>query len=69
MMHFDRFDICAAYNMYSMLWGGDGCAYENRIQVRLSRIRYRPSHSEESDISRAPSADKVWSAYSARRQT
>ena len=44
-MYFDRFDICAAYNMYSILWGHD--AYTNGIQARLARIEYRPSHSEE----------------------
>lgn len=44
-MTFDRFDICAAYNMYWVLWGGD--SYANAIGSRLSTIRYRPSHSEE----------------------
>jgi hypothetical protein len=47
MAEFDRFDIYAAYNVYSMLWGGDGCTYENTIQVRLSRLKYRPADSEQ----------------------
>lgn len=46
-MGFNRFDICAAFNVYSMLWGGDGCDYENTIQVRLSRLEYRPATSEQ----------------------
>lgn len=47
MAHFDRWDVCAAYNMYATLWGGDGCAYENRVQRRLSKLAYRASSSEE----------------------
>ena len=44
-MHFDRFDICAAYNLFSCLWGWD--TYTHGIQVRLSRIQYRPAPLEE----------------------
>lgn len=45
MPYFDRFDICAAYNMFSILWGWD--AYTHGIQCRLSRLKYKPSCSEE----------------------
>lgn len=43
--HFDRFDICAAYNLYAMLYGHDD--YTNRIQARLAKLNYRPSRSDE----------------------
>jgi hypothetical protein len=43
MCEFNRDDICAAYAMYAILWGGDGCAVENAIAARLRRIGFRLS--------------------------
>lgn len=40
-MHFDRFDICAAYHMFDVLWGPSDYA------AKLRRLRYRPSVREE----------------------
>lgn len=45
MPTFDRFDICAAYNLYSCLYGWDD--YTNGIQSRLAKIKYRPSASDQ----------------------
>ena len=42
---FDRFDICAAYNLFSQHYGWDG--YTCDIQARLARIDYRPAASEQ----------------------
>ena len=67
-MHFDRFDICAAYNMYSVLWGGDGYHYPNYIQVRLSRIKYRPSHSEEYLEGLSENAREIYNALVLKRE-
>ena len=33
---FNRFDVCAAYNVYSQLWGWD--SYTHGIQARLARM-------------------------------
>lgn len=41
MLYFDRFDICEAYNLFSILWGGDRQNYANRIGVRLHAIGFR----------------------------
>jgi hypothetical protein len=41
-MHFDRFDICAAYNMYGLLWDSG-----RKYSAALHRLKYRPAHSEE----------------------
>ena len=38
----DRHDTCAAYYMYSVIWGP-----VPSIECRLDAIRYRPSRSEE----------------------
>lgn len=38
-MHFDRFDICEAYNLYATLYGHD--AYTTAIFARLRRIKFR----------------------------
>ena len=43
--YFDRFDILAAYSLYSVLFAGDD--YTAGIQVRLARLSYEPSRSEE----------------------
>lgn len=45
MCEFNRWDICAAYNMYAVGYNGDAAA--NEIGCRLSRLRYRPARSEE----------------------
>jgi len=45
MLYFDRFDICAAFNLFSCDYGWD--PYTHGIQTRLSRMHYRPSRSEE----------------------
>lgn len=44
-VHFDRFDICAAYNLYSQLWGWDN--YTRGIQARLHGLRYRAGDSAQ----------------------
>lgn len=60
MATFDRWDICAAWNVYSMLWGGDGCRFENAIQCRLSAIRYRPAISEQSLAGLSENAREIY---------
>lgn len=45
MPYFDRFDVCAAYGVYASDYGGD--AYANSVGCRLSRLRFKPSCSEE----------------------
>jgi len=61
-MHFDRSDILAAYNLYSCFYGGDGYHYENGIRCRLSRIKYRPSQSEEYLSGLSENAKEIYAA-------
>lgn len=37
--YFDRWDVCAAYNMYAVLWNSTN-AYIQGIQGRLSALEY-----------------------------
>jgi hypothetical protein len=67
-MNFDRFDICAAYNVYSVLWGGDGCTYENTIQVRLSRLDYKPASSEQTLAGLSDNAREIYQELVKRHQ-
>ena len=64
-MEFDRFDVCAAYNVFSQLWGWD--AYTHGIQVRLSRIAYRPSNSEQTLGGLSYNAREIYAALVARK--
>jgi hypothetical protein len=64
----NRFDVCAAFNLYSVLWGGDGAPYENRIQWRLSRIGYRPAPSEEYLSGLSPDARSTYARLVRERQ-
>jgi hypothetical protein len=41
---FNRWDVLAAYNVFSQLWGWDG--YTHGIQARFSRLRYRDPGAE-----------------------
>lgn len=45
MYYFNRWDILAAYHLFSVHYNGD--RYTNGIGCRLSRLKYRPTHSEE----------------------
>lgn len=58
-MYFDRFDICAAYNLFSCFYGWD--AYTHGIQCRLSRMRYR-SPSEETLDGLTENAKEIYAA-------
>ncbi len=69
MATFDRFDICAAFNLYAALWGGDGQRYENAIQVRLARIDYKPSRSEEFLCGLSENARAIYAGLVERRQS
>jgi len=57
-MHFDRFDICAAFALYSQLWGHD--AYTNQIQYRLHLLKYRASRSEETLSGCSENAQEIY---------
>jgi hypothetical protein len=63
---FDRFDICNAYFMYSILWGHD--SYTNGIQSRLRRIGYRPARSEEYLEGMSENAKAIYGALVRRHQ-
>ena len=55
---FDRQDICAAYYMYSILWGHDD--FTAGIGRRLRALRYRPSRSEEFLEKLSPNAKAIY---------
>ncbi len=57
-MHFDKFDVCAAYWNYSVLWGHDDRT--NSIMSRLDKIQYRPSRSEENLSSCSENAQEIY---------
>ena len=40
-MYFDRFDICEAYYLYSLLWAGSS-HYIDRIASRLAAMKFKP---------------------------
>jgi len=42
-MWFDRFDICAAYYVFAMLYHGGQWSKEYEIFGRLDRIGFKPS--------------------------
>ena len=63
---FDRFAICAAYNVYSMLWGWDEYTYG--IQSRLTRINYRPSASDQTARTLDETAQDILFALVERRE-
>lgn len=51
MAEFNRFDICAAYNIFSMMWGHDD--YTNGISNRLRKIhRERRAARDEDNLFR-----------------
>lgn len=64
MATFDRFDILAAYNVFSTLWGWDD--YTNRIQVRLARLDYKPADSETCLRGLSDNAREVYAGLVAR---
>ena len=55
-MYFDRFDICAAYYMYDILWNSTAYA------AKLRRIGYRPSCSEEFLENLSENAKEIYGA-------
>jgi hypothetical protein len=69
MSLFNRFDICAAYNQYAVLWGGDGCTEANQIQARLARIDFRPSRSEEHLCGLSANAREIYAALVSRHHS
>ena len=66
-MHFDKFDICAAYNLYSQLWGWD--AYTHGIQARLCKLTYRPSNSEQGLSGCSENAQEIYLQLVRRHQS
>ena len=65
MCDFDRYDICAAYNMYSVLWGWD--SYTHGIQARLSRFRWRDPSGERLETL-SDNAKRIFGALVRRRE-
>lgn len=66
-MSFDRFDVCAAYNLYAVLYGHDD--YTRGIQARLARISYKPSLSEEYLCGLSANAREIFTALVETRHT
>ncbi len=62
----NRFDVCAAYFMYAMLWSGS--AYTNQISVRLAKLGYRPSPSEETLAGLSDEAKRIYGALVRRHE-
>jgi hypothetical protein len=65
-MAFDRFDICAAYNLYATLWAGGGRTYAGQITARLARFGYRPSRGEEYLCGLSPEAREIYAGVVSR---
>ena len=51
-MYFDRFDICEAYYVFTMLWHEGQWSEEYAIFGRLKKLKFRPSPmlSDENDL-------------------
>lgn len=56
--YFDRWDVCAAYHMFAVLWNGGQPA--SSYGVRLSRIGYRPAPSEQTLEGLSPNAKAIY---------
>lgn len=65
MPEFNRWDIMAAYNVYSQLWGWD--AYTHGIQARLVRLRYRDPSAETLEAL-TPNAKEIYGRLVRRHQ-
>ena len=56
MSHFDRFDTCAAYWMYDILWN------PTEYAPRLRRLGYKPSYREEFLENLSDNAKEIYGA-------
>jgi len=61
----NRYDVFAAYYMFSVLYNGD--SYANTIGRRLARLGYRPSRSEEYLETLSPDVKAIYGALVRRR--
>lgn len=64
-MHFDRFDICAAYNLYAIHYGWD--RYTHGIIARLVALQYEPGRTDQYYDSLSENAQEIYDALVARR--